>query len=144
MRLSSLIIGTGLAIAVIAGILWVLGFGFHAPVAAQGSALYNPNDEMTASGTVQEVQEFDCPVSEQELGTHLLLKASDGGLLQIHLAPSRIVRGQKIKFSAGDQITVVGARFRLEGKNGIIAREVTRGSETIIFRNNEGKLLLVQ
>jgi hypothetical protein len=60
------------------------------------------------------------------------------------MAPSRILRGQNIKFAVGDKLTVVGAKFRLEGKNGIIAREITHGDETIIFRNNQGKLLLVQ
>lgn len=144
MKLSSLMLGGGLAIAVIAGVLWVLGFGFHPPITEQGAALYNANNEMTATGVVQELQEFDCPVSEHELGAHLKLQTADAGTLQIHMAPSRILRGQNIKFAVGDKLTVVGAKFRFEGKNGIIAREITRGDETIIFRNNQGKLLLVQ
>src|ERR1051326_5786426 len=77
MKLSSLMLGACVAIAVIAGVLWVLGFGFHPPITEQGAALYNANNEVTATGVVQELQEFDCPVSEHELGAHLKLQTAD-------------------------------------------------------------------
>jgi hypothetical protein len=120
-----------------------MGVGFHRPVSAQGAALYNAANEVVVKGLVQEVQEFDCPVSEGELGTHLMLKTADG-VVQVHLAPVRIMAGQKLSFPPGDQIEVVGSKLRLNGKNGVIAREITRGNETFIFRDSEGKLLLVQ
>jgi len=143
MKLSSLILGAIVAVVVIAGVLWVLGVSFHPPISAQGAALYNPADEVTVKGVVQEVQEFDCPVSEGELGSHLMLKTPDG-MIQVHLAPTRIISGQKLTYSPGDQLEVVGAKFRFEGKKGVIAREITRGNESIIFRDPEGKLLLTQ
>ena len=143
MKLSSLILGIALAVAVIAVLLSVLGVSFHAPSTLQGAALYNPADEATLNGTVTGVEEFDCPVSENELGVHLVLKTSDG-TFQIHLAPSRILQGQKLSFAPGDQVQVVGARVRLNGKKGIIARELTRGNESYIFRDAAGKLLMVQ
>lgn len=143
MKLSSLIVGTIFAVAVIAAVLWVLGVSFHPPISAQGAALYNPANEITVNGVVQEVREFDCPVSEGELGSHLMLKTSDG-VIQVHLAPTRIIRGQNLTFSPGDQLQVVGAKFRFEGQKGVIAREITRGKESIIFRDPDGKLLLTQ
>jgi DNA/RNA endonuclease YhcR with UshA esterase domain len=143
MKLSSLILGAFVAIAVIAGVLWVLGVSFHPPVSAQGSALYNPAEEITIKGVVQEVQEFDCPVSEGELASHLMLKTPDG-TLQVHLAPTRIISGQKLNFAPGDQLQVVGAKFRFEGKKGVIARVITRGNETITLRDQAGNLLLTQ
>jgi DNA/RNA endonuclease YhcR with UshA esterase domain len=143
MKLSSLILGAVVAVAVIAAVLWVLGVSFHPPISAQGAALYNPADEITVTGVVQETQEFDCPVSEGELASHLMLKTPDG-MIQVHLAPTRIISGQKLTFSPGDQLEVVGAKFRFEGKKGVIARVITRGNESIIFRDQEGKLLLTQ
>ena len=143
MKLSSLIFGTVFAVVVLAAVLWVLGFGFHAPPSAQGAALYNSANEVTVKGVVQEIQDFDCPVSEFELSRHLMLKTPDG-TLEVHLAPTRILHGQKLSFSPGDQVEVVGSKTRLAGKNGIIARELTRGNETIVFRDPEGKLLLAQ
>lgn len=143
MRLSSLIFGTFFALAAIAAVLWILGFGFHTPPSAQGSALYNPANEITIKGVVQEIQDFDCPVSEFELSRHLLVKTADDKV-EVHLAPTRILHGQKLQFSPGDQVEVVGSKIRLAGKDGVIARELTRANETIIFRNTEGKLLLTQ
>jgi len=143
MRLSSLILGIIFAVAIIAVLLSVLGVSFHAPTALQGAALYNPANEITATGTVTGVEEFDCPVSEGELGVHLTLKTAEGNL-QVHLAPSRIMQGQKLSFSPGDQLQVTGARVRINGTKGIIARELTRGNETYIFRDQEGKLVMVQ
>ncbi len=143
MKILSLLYGLVFAVAVIAVLLLVLGVGFHRPVTAQGAALYNPANEVVVKGIVQEEQDFDCPVSEGEVGSHLMLKTS-AGVLQVHLAPVRIMSSQKLSFAPGDQIEVVGSKIRLEGKNGVIAREITRGNETIIFRDGQGKLLLVQ
>ena len=143
MKISSLLYGLVFAVVVISVLLLIAGVGFHRPVTVQGAALYNAANETAVKGVVEEVQEFDCPVSEGELGSHLLLKTTDG-VLQVHLAPVRIMAGQGLKFAPGDQIEVVGAKVRLLGKNGLIAREITRGNESYIFRDHEGKLLLTQ
>ena len=143
MKMSSLLYGMVFAVAVILVLLLILGVSFHRPVSAQGAALYNAADEVTVAGRVQEVHEFDCPVSEGELTTHLMLKTANG-IVQVHLAPARIMAGQKLSFPPGDQIEVVGAKIQLNGTNGVIAREITRGNESFIFRDREGKLLLVQ
>jgi hypothetical protein len=143
MKISSLLYGLVFAVVVISVLLLIAGVGFHRPVTVQGAALYDPANEIVAKGVVQEVQEFDCPVSEGEVGSHLLLKTADG-VLQVHLAPVRIMSGQGLSFAPGDQIEVVGAKVRLAGKKGLIAREITRGNESYIFRDREGKLLLTQ
>lgn len=143
MKLSSLIIGMIFAVGVIAVLLLVFGVSFHKPIDAQGAALYNAANEMQVTGTVVSTEQFACPVGEGELGDHLMLRTGDQ-LLQIHLAPSRILRSQKIKFVPGEQIQIVGAKFRYNGTDGLIAREVLRGDVTLIFRDSGGKLLLVQ
>jgi len=143
MKILSLLWGLIFAVVVICILLLVFGVSFHRPVSVQGAALYNPANEVIVKGTVQEVQDVDCPVSENELESHLMLQTADG-VVQVHLAPARILRSQKLSFSPGDQVEVVGAKIRLAWQNGIIAREITRGNESIILRDHEGKLLLVQ
>ena len=144
MKLSSLLIGIVFAGVVIAVLLLVLGVRFHSTTTSlQGAALYNPANEVTVKGVVTAVDEFDCPVSEGELGLHLTLKTADE-TLQVHLGPSRILQGQKLGFAPGDQLQVVGARVELYGKNGLIAQEITRGNESFILRDHDGKLLMVQ
>lgn len=142
MKLSSLLIGMLFAVAVIAILLMVFGVSFHRPL-AQGAALYNATNEVAVKGVVQQVQEFACPVGEGEMGTHLMLK-TDNGVLQVHLAPARIMRSQNLTFAPGDQIEVVGAKLRLQGQDGLIAREIIRGNESFIFRDPQGKLLMMQ
>jgi len=143
MKISSLLYGMGFAVVVVSVLLLVMGVSFHRPVSAQGAALYNAADEVVIGGLVREVQEFDCPVSEGDLASHLMLKTANG-VIQVHLAPVRIMASHKLSFAPGDQIEVVGSRVQFDGKNGVIAREITRGNETFIFRDGKGKLLLVQ
>jgi hypothetical protein len=142
MKLSSLLIGMLFAVAAIAVLLMVFGVSFHRPL-AQGSALYNPANEVAIKGAVDRVEEFACPVGEGEMGTHLMLRTADG-IVQVHLAPSRIMRSQNLTFAPGDQIEVVGAKFRFHGNDDLIAREIIRGNESFIFRDSQGKLLMMQ
>jgi len=143
MKMKSLLYGMAFAVVILAVLLLVLGVNFQRPSSVQGAALYNPADEVTLKGVVQDVQEFDCPVSEGELGSHLMLKTTDG-VVQVHLAPVRIMSGQNIKFAPGDQIEVIGAKVRVAGKKGVIAREIVRGNEDLVFRDRAGNLLMVQ
>ena len=143
MKLSSLLLGVVAAGVVIAVLLLVLGVRFHTSPTLQGAALYDPAKEVTVKGVVTGVEEFDCPVSRGELGAHLVLQTADG-TVQVHLAPSRVLRAQQLTFSVGDQVQVVGARVRLYGKDGLIAQEITRGNESYIFRDHEGELLMAQ
>jgi hypothetical protein len=137
-----MLIGMLFAVAVIAVLLMVFGVSFHRPL-AQGAALYNPANEVVIKGAVDRVEEFACPVGEGEMGQHLMLRTGNG-IVQVHLAPARIMRSQNLAFAPGDQIEVVGAKFRYRGNDDLIAREIIRGNESFIFRDSQGKLLMMQ
>jgi hypothetical protein len=143
MKLSSIVSGIAFAAVVAVVLLLIIGVNFQRPVPAQGAALYDPATESIIRGTVADVSDFACPVSEGEMGAHLMLKTSDS-TVQVHLAPSRIMRGQKLSFAPGDQLVVVGSRVRALGRTDVIAREIKRNNETFIFRDPQGKLLLTQ
>jgi DNA/RNA endonuclease YhcR with UshA esterase domain len=130
------------AVAVIAGLLLIFGVSFHHPV-TQGSALYNIANEVLVTGTVIDNKEFACPVSEGEMGSHVILQTGNGEVT-IHLAPGRVTRSQQLRFKPGETIAVLGSKTRVTGNNDLIAREVMRGTETIILRDRDGKLLLTQ
>jgi hypothetical protein len=99
--------------------------------------------ETTVKGVVRGVEDFTCAVSEHEMGRHLRLETASG-MMQIHLAPARVMRSQKFTFSAGDPVQVVGSKIRLQGEDSLIAREITRGNESFFLRDRDGKLLLMQ
>jgi hypothetical protein len=143
MKSTSLVLGIVAAAVVIVVFLLVFGVSFHRPL-PQGAALYDPNKEVLLKGVVSEVRDFSCPVSEGEMGSHLLLQTSDG-MVQVHLAPGRVMRSQNFHFSPGERLEVLGSRIPMRmGRADLIAREITRGNESFMFRDPQGKLMLSQ
>ena len=104
-------------------------------------ATYNPTSEITVQGTVQEIQDFYCPISGAE-GTHLLL-ATDKGTVQVHVGPKSFLRGNNWNIRVGDHVQVVGSQMRYAGHEAVVARTVSSDSGTISFRKSDGKPLWV-
>jgi DNA/RNA endonuclease YhcR with UshA esterase domain len=133
MRIPQIIMGVALVVLVI--LLFT-----HSPM--QRALAYNPSNEVTVQGVVQDVQEFYCPISGDE-GTHLMVKTEDG-TLQVHVAPKRFLRGNNLSFSKGDQIQVVGSKIVYQGHDALIARTVVLGNRTVAFRKPNGKPVWVE
>jgi hypothetical protein len=142
MKPFSLLLGTILSIAVLAMLLLTFGVKPQGST-EQGAALYDVAAESSVKGVVRAVEDFTCPVSESEIGRHLRLETPTGNVL-VHLAPGRVMRSQRFSFAPGDKIEVLGSKLRLQGKDSVIAREITRGNESFFLRDRGGKLLLVQ
>ncbi len=100
---------------------------------------YNTAAEVRLHGTVQDVKTFWCPVSGEE-GTHLTI-ATGTEDVQVHVAPARFLSGQQWSFARGDVVDVVGARIHYLGHDALIAREITRGTETVALRTSAGQPL---
>ena len=139
MKTSSLFFGMLLAVVVIAILLVVFGVNFS----TNRNATYRPDAEVAVTGVVVDTEDFACPVSTGEMGSHLKLKTAQGELV-IHLAPARIMRSQTFRFNRGDTLEVRGAPAHLAGQEGLIARQISRGNETFTLRDQQGRLLLVQ
>ncbi|MGA8492284.1 MAG: hypothetical protein WB711_17795 [Terriglobales bacterium] len=99
---------------------------------------YDPAAEATFKGTVEEVRDRQCPMSGG-MGSHLILRLSPDKTIEVHLASTKFVRTYDLVFNKGDEVTVVGTKVLFEGVETIFAREVTRGSETFVFRDKDGK-----
>ena len=99
---------------------------------------YDPAAEATFKGTVEEVRDRQCPVSGG-MGSHLILRLSPSETIEVHLASTKFVKTYDLVFSKGDAVTVIGTQVQFEGVETIFAREVTRGSETFVFRDKDGK-----
>ena len=135
MKTSHIII---LVLAVLALVLTI------SPVIAGQSAAgvavpkYDSAAEATFKGTVEAVSERQCPVSGG-IGTHLILRLSANQTIEVHLATTKFVKAYDLVFNKGDVVTVIGTKVEFEGVETIFAREVTRGSETFVFRDKDGK-----
>src|SRR5262249_10087526 len=102
LKLASIFLAAVCFVVLIAGLMLMLGVNVYW-TPAQGAELYNPATETTPKGSIVELRDFACPVSEGEIGSHLMLKTGDK-LVQEHLAAERIMRSNKLSFNVGDQL----------------------------------------
>ena len=102
-----------------------------------GVPKYDATKEVTIKGTVEEVVDRNCPVSGT-LGAHLVLKMAGGDTIEVHLAPTKFVKNYELVFAKGDQVEVLGSKVNFENKETIFARQITRGSDSFVFRDDKG------
>jgi hypothetical protein len=126
---------------------WLLSAGIllalAAPlVIAQGPGpssrkrLYDPNTEVTMSGTIEEVQQHTGRRGKWT-GTHLVLK-TETGVLDVHVGPSSYISENQFSFAKGDSIQVVGSKVTVRGKEALLAREITKEGKTLTLRDAQG------
>lgn len=123
----------------------VLGFLLFAALAAtqeqnsSGNAVpaYNTAQEQTFSGTVQEVKDYQCPVSGT-IGSHIAVKGG-AEMVEIHLAPAKFLKDYDIVLKPGDQVKITGIKFVFQGKPAMLARVVVDGQNTFTFRSDKGR-----
>lgn len=101
---------------------------------------YDPANEVTIKGVVQEVKDFHCPVSGG-MGAHLVVK-SDKGPVTVHLALSKFLSEYGFAFAKGDEVQIIGAKAKVgDDESAILARQIERGNQTFTFRDKQGKPL---
>jgi DNA/RNA endonuclease YhcR with UshA esterase domain len=131
MRIPQIVMGVGLVVLVVL----LLSPQRHPPA-------YDTVAEVTLHGVVEDVRNFYCPVSGDE-GTHLTL-ATENGMVEVHVAPSRFLLGKHWQFFRGDQVEVIGSRIIYRGHEALIARTIIRGTQTVALRKIDGKPLWVE
>jgi TusA-related sulfurtransferase len=99
---------------------------------------YDPSTEAVYKGTVEEVRDRQCPVTNGE-GAHVMLKLADGKTIEVHLATTKFVKSYELVFNKGDQLEVTGVKVKFEDVDTIFAREIKRGNDTFVFRDKEGR-----
>jgi len=132
MKTVNIVVGTVAVVLVV-----VLSFLGNRP---EPKPTYNAMTEARVEGTILEVQEFYCPVTDDR-GSHLVVKTTSGPVL-VHVGIARTLRAHNITFSAGDRVEVLGSAFRHNKVNSLIAREIIRGNETFTLRDAKGNLQL--
>jgi len=111
-----------------------------APLAAQrgrmGGGHYDTGTEVTLSGTVNQVVDMPGP-SGGAGGLHLMV-LGDGAVTEVHLGPATYVSAQGFSFAVGDEVTVTGSKVKLGEVEAVIAREVRRGADVLVLRDEQG------
>jgi hypothetical protein len=106
--------------------------------AAQKSAgpKYDPATETTLNGVVDDVKEVPNSFPGQT-GLHLMLK-TDGGLLEVQVAPVSFLKDMEISFAKGEEVKIVGSKVTRNGNPLVLARDITRGNNEVVLRDKDG------
>jgi DNA/RNA endonuclease YhcR with UshA esterase domain len=105
------------------------------PGPGQRARMYNPANETTVKGTVEEVKTVTGRHGWN--GTHLTLKA-ENKTFDVHLGPASFLKEQGFSLAKGDEIEVTGATTESGGSEALIAREVKKGGKTLVLRDAQG------
>ena len=106
-------------------------------VSPQDSALpkYDLHAEMKTKGVIDEINELR--VGTRKDFTELIIKNGDEKL-HIYVCPKPFEEEMGISFSKGDQIAVTGSKVKQDASDVILARELVRGTDTLLFRDEKG------
>jgi hypothetical protein len=107
-----------------------------APDAAAAPPKYDSGTEIKTKGVVEEVKFFT--LGSRKDFTAVIVKNGDV-TVQIYLSPKPYQDEMGIAFAKGDEIAVTGSKIKQIDSEVILAREVVRGTDTLLFRDNKGK-----
>jgi hypothetical protein len=110
--------------------------GVHAESTATSGKKFDPATVVTVTGTVLGEQRVD--TGKGPKAVRLVIKVGEEQV-SVQLGPDSYVDGQKTRFAVGDTVSVKGSKFTYSNKYGLIAQAVTRGAETVVFRDPKGK-----
>ena len=104
--------------------------------AAQSAApKYDPSTEMKMKGVVEELKLP--PKGKDHDVAHLVMKNGDQ-MVDIYLCPKSFMDEMGVSFTAGDEIAFTGSKVKDGGDEMILAREVVKGQDTLVLRDDKG------
>jgi hypothetical protein len=112
----------------------VVAFCQNAP--SGGAPKYDRQTEMKTKGIVEEVNVLT--VGSRKDFTELVLKSGDDKL-HIYVCPKPFQDEMGISFIKGDELAITGSKIKQETSEIILAREMVKGTDTLMFRDDKGK-----
>jgi hypothetical protein len=101
-----------------------------------GERRYDPATEMKLIGRVEVVKQQTGRGAQT--GTHLILKSTQGIIMEVHVGPSVFIQKQGFSFINGDQIEVTGSRVKVEGGDVLLARQIVKEGKVLSLRDERG------
>lgn len=99
------------------------------------SPKYDLQTETKMKGTVDDLK-LPPKGSEKEIA-HLLIKNGDE-TVDVYLCPKSFFDDMGMGFSKGDELSFTGSKVKQDGAELILAREVVKGNDTFVLRDEKG------
>jgi hypothetical protein len=112
------------------------GFSQKSPTDDGGLPKYDLHTETKIKGVVDAVNLLS--VGTRKDFTELVIKTGDDSS-HIYLCPKPFEEEMGISFTKGDQIAVTGSKVKQDTTDVILARELVKGADTLMFRDDKGK-----
>jgi hypothetical protein len=97
---------------------------------------YDVHTETKMKGTVEEVQ-LPPKGSEKEVA-HLLVKTGTE-TADVYLCPKSFLDDMGVSFNKGEEVAVTGSKVKRGEADLVLAREVVKGTDTLVLRDDKGK-----
>ena len=118
--------------------LWlplVLLVSANVVAAAQAGPKYDASTEAKFKGTVEELK-LPPHGKEKEIA-HLVIK-NDDGTVDLYLCPKSFIDDMGVTFNKGEELVITGSKVKLGGSDLVLARQLVRGTETLVLRDDKG------
>lgn len=96
---------------------------------------YDLQTEAKMKGTVEELK---LPAKGREKDAAHLFVKNGTDLLDVYLCPEAFLKDMGFSFSKGDEIALTGSIVKQESGDLILAREVVKGTDTLVLRDDKG------
>lgn len=96
---------------------------------------YDVSKETRFQGVIDEMKDRICPIS-RGVGSHLTVKV-DEKMYEVHVAPVKFVKMYGAAFQRGETVEIVGVI--IQGTEAILPREIRRGNQGLVFRDEKGR-----
>jgi hypothetical protein len=108
------------------------------PVALGQAALpkYDLTTETKMKGTIQELKLPEKGSEKQ--AAHLTLKSGDS-TVDVYLCPKAFLDDMGSNLAKGDEVNLTGSKVKHDGADLVLAREVVKGTDTLVLRDDKGK-----
>jgi hypothetical protein len=112
-----------------------LGFSQKAPPVDTSLPKYDLLSETKTDGVIDEVNQMS--VGSRKDFTELIVKSGDNKL-HIYVCPKPFQEEIGVIFAKGDHVAVTGSKVKQDAAEVILARELIKGTDTLMFRDNKG------
>jgi hypothetical protein len=103
---------------------------------SQAPPKYDTATEGKFKGVVAELK-FVPPTGAKPIA-YLVMKSGPDAV-QVFLCPKKFLDDMGMVFKADDEIEVTGSKIKVDGADLMLAREVTKGGDTLTLRFKDGK-----